>query len=129
MVMRIGITGEGMKTPNRLRREHKSVFYAKFVGWKCANPSCGNGSNIESHHIIPINDGGPDNFWNLICLCRKCHRSRHLHGKWRENKITLFTWKTLYELNKWGFVLDEEDENYYDNYKILLSEDRKYAKK
>jgi 5-methylcytosine-specific restriction endonuclease McrA len=40
---------------------------------KCRVWGCGL-SNVEVHHIIPRSAGGPDELWNLICLCSDHHR-------------------------------------------------------
>jgi ATP-dependent DNA helicase RecQ len=44
-------------------------------GFKCV--SCQASIDIEVHHIIPRNRGGPDKINNLITLCRKCHAQQH----------------------------------------------------
>lgn len=33
--------------------------------------------NFESHHIIPLSEGGIDNVYNTICLCGMCHNRIH----------------------------------------------------
>lgn len=38
---------------------------------------CGNTANIELHHIIPINIGGTNDYYNLINLCHDCHQAVH----------------------------------------------------
>ena len=38
---------------------------------------CGDTENIDAHHIIPQDQGGPNTQKNLICLCRKCHQQVH----------------------------------------------------
>jgi hypothetical protein len=32
---------------------------------------------LETHHIIPLAEGGPDTIENTIALCPNCHRKRH----------------------------------------------------
>ena len=32
---------------------------------------------FDSHHFIPISLGGPDDIYNTVCLCTKCHRDIH----------------------------------------------------
>jgi 5-methylcytosine-specific restriction endonuclease McrA len=32
---------------------------------------------LETHHIIPLSDGGKDNVENVIALCPNCHRKKH----------------------------------------------------
>jgi hypothetical protein len=38
---------------------------------------CGTDKNLEVHHITSRKDGGDDDFYNLITLCRNCHRKDH----------------------------------------------------
>lgn len=38
---------------------------------------CGNKSNLELHHVIPISLGGNDEYYNLIYLCFNCHKKMH----------------------------------------------------
>lgn len=38
---------------------------------------CGNKSNLELHHVIPISLGGNDECYNLIYLCFNCHKKMH----------------------------------------------------
>ena len=35
---------------------------------------------LESHHIVPLKDGGVDNICNTICLCGECHDRMHMDG-------------------------------------------------
>ncbi|MDJ0633782.1 MAG: HNH endonuclease signature motif containing protein, partial [Xenococcaceae cyanobacterium MO_188.B29] len=46
---------------------------------KC--PNCGlfliNSEDIETHHIIPVKDGGSDDAENLIHLHKACHKQEH----------------------------------------------------
>lgn len=34
-------------------------------------------SHFDSHHFIPISEGGPDDIYNTVCLCPFCHRDIH----------------------------------------------------
>lgn len=38
---------------------------------------CGSKENLELHHIVPIESGGSDDFFNLLYLCHDCHK--HIH--------------------------------------------------
>lgn len=40
----------------------------------------------EVHHIIPLNDGGTNDFSNLQSLCRKCHAETHAELGTRKRK-------------------------------------------
>jgi RNA-directed DNA polymerase len=52
---------------------------AKIQKHKC--PVCGdslyNGEEIETHHIVPVKDGGSDDPENLIHLHKACHKQVH----------------------------------------------------
>jgi RNA-directed DNA polymerase len=56
---------------------------AKKQGWKCA--VCGehlfNGENIETHHIVPVAEGGTDDTENLMHLHSACHKQVHSKTK------------------------------------------------
>ena len=62
-----------------------SKYYNKAVqqAWKC--PVCGehllNGEEIETHHIVPANQGGSDDTENLIHLHSACHKQVHTKTK------------------------------------------------
>ncbi len=53
--------------------------------WKC--PVCGeplfNGEAIETHHIVPVKDGGTDEVCNLKHLHKSCHQQVHGHKSFR----------------------------------------------
>lgn len=102
------------------RNLYKMALYKDMIGGKCANPNCEYGFNAETHHIFPIKQGGSNDYWNFICLCFKCHRKNHNHSHWDTRCTELFLWKSLQELEEWGFYLDEQDPDYYDKLKILL---------
>lgn len=40
-------------------------------------------SFLETHHVVPLGDGGPDTTWNLIAVCETCHGKLH-RWKYRE---------------------------------------------
>ncbi|AFZ52119.1 group II intron reverse transcriptase/maturase [Dactylococcopsis salina] len=52
---------------------------AKMQEHKC--PVCGdslyNGEEIETHHIVPVKDGGSDDAENLVHLHKACHKQVH----------------------------------------------------
>ncbi|MBF2057173.1 MAG: reverse transcriptase N-terminal domain-containing protein [Cyanobacterium sp. T60_A2020_053] len=51
--------------------------------WKC--PVCGenlfNGEEIETHHIVPVINGGDDSTDNLVHLHKACHKQVHSKSK------------------------------------------------
>ena len=44
----------------------------------CQVPWCNRSRGLEVHHIVHWRHGGPTETWNLILLCRHCHRDLHL---------------------------------------------------
>lgn len=56
---------------------------AKFQNWKC--PVCGdylfNGELMETHHILPVAQGGSDDTENLQHLHKACHKQVHTKSK------------------------------------------------
>ena len=52
---------------------------AQQQSWKC--PVCGdrrfNSEEIETHHIVPVAEGGTDDTENLMHLHRACHQQVH----------------------------------------------------
>jgi hypothetical protein len=46
---------------------------------RCQVPGCRSSRWIQIHHIIPREEGGTNNPWNLVCLCSAHHQARHRH--------------------------------------------------
>jgi len=42
---------------------------------------------LESHHIIWLSHGGPDNIYNTVALCPNCHRKMHIIQDERDIKF------------------------------------------
>ena len=42
---------------------------------------CGSVKKLELHHIVPIDFGGTDDFFNLLYLCQDCHKQVHRNFK------------------------------------------------
>ena len=70
------LNSEKYKLRNRIQKESN---YQKEVCKKEANYTCAHCGQpaLDSHHIIPLDQGGPDTQDNLICLCRKCQQQVH----------------------------------------------------
>jgi RNA-directed DNA polymerase len=64
---------------SRFNKGSKFFTIAKNQDWKC--PECGesllNGEEIETHHIVPVAEGGTDDVENLQHLHRACHFQVH----------------------------------------------------
>jgi RNA-directed DNA polymerase len=63
----------------RFDKGSKLYTIAENQEWKC--PKCGeplfNGEEIETHHIVPVAEGGTDDVENLQHLHRACHKQVH----------------------------------------------------
>ena len=57
--------------------EYKAVCRAVLDrdGWRCRN--CGMRNNLHIHHIVFRSELGPDETWNLVCICQACHDLVH----------------------------------------------------
>ena len=57
----------------------KYFIVAENQEWKC--PICGetllNGEELEIHHIVPVEEEGTEDTWNLIHLHKPCHKLEH----------------------------------------------------
>ncbi len=64
---------------NRFDKGTKLYTIAENQNWKC--PGCGeplfNGEEIETHHIVPVAEGGTDDMKNLQHLHSSCHKQVH----------------------------------------------------
>jgi RNA-directed DNA polymerase len=62
---------------------------AKNQNYKC--PICGqfliNGEDVETHHTIPVKDGGSDDTENLIHLHAACHKQVHSKTKFKARSM------------------------------------------
>ena len=63
----------------RFDKGTKLYMIAKNQEWKC--PECGeplfNGEETETHHIVPVAEGGTDDVENLQQLHKPCHKQVH----------------------------------------------------
>ncbi len=64
------------ETPAKLETSiHKVYSTATAKNNSCEN--CGSTSNLQQHHILPIQHGGTDDESNLMTLCKACHEREH----------------------------------------------------
>ena len=68
---------------SRWAKGSKYYQVAENQQWKC--PVCGNallnGEEIETHHIVPVKQGGTDDAVNLTHLHKACHKQVHSKSK------------------------------------------------
>lgn len=48
---------------------------------------CGKKDELEVHHIIPLVEGGSDDFENFVALCSDCHKLFHNKNKSKLTKL------------------------------------------
>lgn len=95
--------------------------YKKLLRYQCANPGCpGGAAGIDAHHIVPLSEGGADAYWNLVCLCTRCHRISGLHSNYESWRMTLSVWKSKSEIRTLGFFMDEEEAGFPERYGAAL---------
>lgn len=54
------------------RTFYNNAYHCELCGIEEMNPIY-----LESHHFIPISQGGPDDVYNTVCLCSRCHKAIH----------------------------------------------------
>ncbi len=64
-------------------RNSRNYNIAQNQNWKC--PICGeplfNGEEIDTHHIVPVTQGGREDIENLQHLHKACHKQEHSKSK------------------------------------------------
>lgn len=63
-----------------LLRANGKCEYCSAVGFTMTNGKV----YLETHHVIPLHENGPDSVGNVVALCPNHHREAH-HGKSRED--------------------------------------------
>ena len=70
------------------QRNSRNQKIAENQNWKC--PICGeplfNGEEVETHHIVPVAEGGRDDTDNLQHLHKACHKQVHSKSKQNRSK-------------------------------------------
>ena len=107
------------------RNARKTTLYVQLMGYKCCNPDCSFGLEIQGHHIRPVAKGGENEYQNIISLCRKCHKIKGLHSKWWDFETILLTWKFYKELEILGTTSDCNDKEFLHNVSKMKAECRK----
>lgn len=74
----------------------RKLYYRQYK--KICN-RCYSNKDVQLHHIIPVINGGTNNFNNLIPLCRNCHMDWHYHNygnlKFKDFLATYANWEKL----------------------------------
>lgn len=57
------------------QRKKDEIIYdrADEVCERCGEDTKGEGLGLHVHHIMPVSEGGSDNYSNLVALCPNCH--------------------------------------------------------
>lgn len=80
-----GISGSP-RTGTLAWRETRKRIYER-DNWTCAVCGTHCRKNINCHHIIPVRHNGPDDDWNLVTVCVRCHATQ----EWRYGS-SLYFW-------------------------------------
>ena len=77
---------------------------------------------LQVHHILPQRLGGPNEYFNLMCLCNRCHVAWHKHeakidAMWVAHEAIAEYWKWL-DCEDWQGCCDDFKEDLW-----LWSED------
>lgn len=59
-----------------VNRRKRRLNYRFRVGRKTCE-ACNSASSVDTHHIIPLGEGGEDVESNLMAVCLACHREKH----------------------------------------------------
>src|SRR5690242_2534416 len=62
------------------------------AGYRCAVPTCRTILALDLHHIIEVQEGGPNELSNLIALCPTCHA---LYTRGTISRESINVWKTI----------------------------------
>lgn len=101
------LNSEARKYRNSIQTETQelSLMCKEQANYKCE--LCGYHA-LDAHHIIPLEEGGPNTLDNLVCVCRSCHRQIH-KGVYKFNE-NLKKFQPV--INPAHIVPDEEKPNY-----------------
>ena len=56
----------------------KNLLAFRVGGFSCARCEVEPARQLlHLHHIVPVDQGGPNTIDNVILLCRECHRAEH----------------------------------------------------
>lgn len=61
-----------LRAENRCECRTNSCYCNKDITGRCSNDF-----NLETHHIIPVEEGGVDGISNCLILCKPCHEKIH----------------------------------------------------
>jgi hypothetical protein len=62
------------------------------ASYRCAVPTCCNILALDLHHIIPVEEGGPNTLSNLLALCPTCHA---LYTRGTIPREAIHAWKQI----------------------------------
>jgi len=101
---------------------HRRNLYRRKLG-QCCWPGCAYNAQLQVHHIVPIKQGGSDDFVNYIVLCKICHYKHRLHSLSDKKKLDLLVYKFYQEKLILGFCSDEMSNEEFQ-LRLNRSEDR-----
>lgn len=80
------------KTTRKTIKESLKREVLTEAGYRCAVPTCRTILAIDLHHIIEVEEGGPNELSNLLALCPTCHA---LYTRGTISKDAINVWKTI----------------------------------
>ena len=99
------IKNKNLMSNKRERRNKTQLIKYRISINFCMMKDCMNTVPLETHHIIPFNDGGTDSFDNYICLCRKCHRQIH-RDMWKFSNSKIIELQDMLYKNKINYEIE-----------------------
>lgn len=82
------------------------------AGFRCAIATCRRDTPLDFAHINPIENGGSDDFSNLLVLCKNCH------GRYHKEHEKFMTLKSMINIKKNLMVMSGR----YNSFEIRLME-------
>ena len=62
------------------------------AGYRCAVPTCRNILALDLHHIVSVQENGPNSLANLLALCPTCHA---LFTQGTISRDSIYAWKLI----------------------------------
>ena len=109
------LNSEAKKYRNSIQTKTKelSLLCKERADYKCE--ICGQPA-LDAHHVIPLEEGGPNTLDNLVCVCRSCHRRIH-KGVYKFNE-NLKKFEPF--INPAHIISDEKKQNYIQAFENMI---------
>jgi hypothetical protein len=94
-------------TPTRARQTVPPALRRQILArdhHRCAFPGCSSHTNLDIHHIDPVENGGPTVPWNLTTLCESHHIANHEGAVRIAGTAPDLTFERIWWRNPHGYV-------------------------